>query len=195
MHIKLRTIATIANGIRKWKQNSPTVAIITKLDRRELWADQLQIRSRNRNNQDNSFEVASTLDELVRNKEHNDRFQPLAQHEREKYGQSSHQVRAAIEERRQLEAETARSPNAAPTQDLRNPLRGKLPRTPIVSQPREHLHKDHVPPKAIDAPKHDHKIQPKSRRPNKVGNQGKQDSDSPKLNSKQDDSAKKPSGS
>lgn len=152
------------------------------------WADQLQIRLRNRNNQDNSFEVASTLDELAKNKDHNGRFQPMAKHEREKYGQNTQQVRAAIEERRQLEAQAARSSNATASQESRNPLRGKLPKTPIVSQPRERLHKDHVPPKAVDAPKPDHKIQPKSRRPNKDGNEGKKDSDSPKPNSKRDDS-------
>jgi hypothetical protein len=155
------------------------------------WADQLQIRLRNGESRDESLEVAATMDELAKRKESNLRLQPMAQREREQYGQNAQQVREAREERRQLEADAVNS-SAARTRDSKAPNRGRLPKTSIVSPRGDRLPEDQIPPKAFDAPQPDHKIQPEPRRPRKNGESGKRNSDAPKKDAKPDNSPATP---
>lgn len=111
---------------------------------------------------DNSFNVAASMEELAKSKEASTRFQPLPQKTRQQISQRGQELRKARAERQDLEAEAAVSPIDAPARPVK-PGKLRLPRTSIVAPPLDRLGKDHTPPKAIDAPQPDPRIQPKTR--------------------------------
>lgn len=128
-------------------------------------SDQRERRNRDGANEDKTFVVDSSIEELAKSEDSTFRFQPLAQQEREEFGQRGQQVREAREERRKLEAEAA-SPSAdASARNVKSPIRAKLPRTSVASQPGDLLDVDNTPPKVLNAPEPDTRIQPQPRKP------------------------------
>jgi len=113
---------------------------------------------------DKSFVVAASLDELVKSKEASIRFQPVPKLERQQISERGQEVRRAREERQEFEAVAADSSGDAPNRTVK-PVKVKLPKTPIASQPVERFSKDEAPPQAIEAPQPDSKIEPKPRKP------------------------------
>jgi hypothetical protein len=113
---------------------------------------------------DESFAVVASLDELAKSKEAPIRFQPVAKEERQQIGKRGQEVRIAREERQKLEAAAAEASVGAPVRTVK-PVKVKVPKTPIASQPVERLGKDDAPPPAVEAPQPDAKIEPKPRKP------------------------------
>ncbi|HUG67376.1 MAG TPA: hypothetical protein VMM76_06475 [Pirellulaceae bacterium] len=129
------------------------------------WSDQLESRNLDGANDDKTFVVAASIEELVKSEDTTLRFQPLAQQEREEFGQRGQQVREAREQRRTLEAEVVSPSAEAPVRNVESPIRAQLPKSSVASQPSDRLDVDNVPPKALDAPQPDTNIQPQPRRP------------------------------
>jgi hypothetical protein len=113
---------------------------------------------------DRSYTVAASLDDLTKSKEAAIRFQPVAKEAREQYTQRGQEFRKTREERQQLEAAAAEASTETPTRTVK-PVKVKVPRSPIASQPVDRLEKDYVPPQAIEAPGPDLKVEPKPRKP------------------------------
>lgn len=112
---------------------------------------------------DKSFAVAASFDELATSKEAPIRFQPLAKEERQQIAQRGQEFRTTRDERQKLEAAAILPATGAPIGTVK-PVKVKLPRTPITSQPVERLGND-VPPQAIEGPRPDIKVEPKPRKP------------------------------
>jgi hypothetical protein len=127
------------------------------------WAAQHDRSSRSATNNDRSFVVAGSLDELAASKEAPIRFQPVAKDIRQQIEQRAKEVRRAREERQTLEAEAADPSPGAPVRTVK-PVKVKLPKTPFVALPIERFGKDDAPPKTIEAPQPDLKIEPKPRK-------------------------------
>lgn len=127
------------------------------------WAAQRDRSTKGATNNDKSFVVAASLDELAKSKETPIRLQPVAKAERQQIGQRGQEVRLAREERQKLEAAAADPSADAPGRNVK-PVKVKLPKSPIASQPVDRLGKDDAPPKAIEAPQADAKIEPKPRK-------------------------------
>jgi len=128
------------------------------------WTAQRDRSTRGDANDDRSFVVAASLDELAKSKESPIRLQPVAKDIRQQIEQRTKEVRLAREERQKLEAAAADPSPGTPVRPAK-PVRVKLPRTPIASQPVERLVKDDAPPPRIEAPQPDPKIEPKPRKP------------------------------
>jgi WXXGXW repeat (2 copies) len=114
-------------------------------------------------NIDKSFVVAASFDDLAKSKDSPIRLQPVAKVERQQISQRGQEFRTAREERQKLEA-AAVLPSADAPRGTVKPIKVKLPRTPITSQPVDRLGKD-APPQVIEAPQPDIKIEPKPRKP------------------------------
>jgi hypothetical protein len=135
------------------------------------WTAQRERGTREVTGNDKSFVVAASLDEVARNKEAAIRFQPVAKEEREQIGQRGQEFRTARAERQKLEAEAgdpsaesaSRNPPAGAPGRIAKPVKVKLPRQPIASQPVDRLGRDDAPPMSIEAPELDSKIEPKPR--------------------------------
>lgn len=150
------------------------------------WSDLSERRNRDDANENKTFVVAASIEELAKSEDTSLRLQPVAQQEREQFVQRGRQVREAREERRNLEAEDA-SPSAdAPVRKAASPVRVKLPRTSVASPPRESLEGDNAPPKALDAPQPDAKIEPQPRRRRVAGEPAKRDPNAPRTGAKSD---------
>jgi len=131
------------------------------------WSAQRERSTRDATSGDKGFVVAASLDDLANNKEAAIRLTPVAKEVRTQYGQRGQEFRRAREERQKLEAATdsaAETTAEAPARPVK-PVKVKLPRTPIASQPVERLGKEYTPPPAIEAPGPDPKIEPKPRKP------------------------------
>ena len=115
-------------------------------------------------NDDKSYTVAASLEDLTKSKEAAIRFQPVAKEAREQYSQRGQEFRKTREERQKLEVAAVEGSAEAPVRTAK-PVKVKLPRTPITSQPVDRLEKDYVPPQAIEAPGPDLKVEPKPRKP------------------------------
>jgi hypothetical protein len=127
------------------------------------WTAQRDRSSRDSTDNDKSFVVAASLDELAKSKEAPIRFQPVAKEVRQQIGERGQEVRRAREERQKLEAEAADASTDAPVRPVK-PVKVNLPRTPFVSQPVERFGRDDAPPQAIEAPQPDDKVEPRPRR-------------------------------
>ena len=136
------------------------------------WSAQRERSTRNGTGSDKSFVVAASLDEVAKSKQTAVRFQAVAQEERQQIGRRGQDFQNAREERQKLEAEATdfstdtpvRDPSAGPPVRNFKPVKVKLPRTPIASQPLERLGQDDAPPMSIEAPEPDSRIEPKPRR-------------------------------
>jgi hypothetical protein len=131
------------------------------------WSAQRERSTRDATSGDKSFVVAASLDDLANNKEAAIRLAPVAKDVRTQYGQRGQELRRAREERQTLEAtaaEAAVEPAPASRGRPVKPVKVKLPKTPVASQPVDRLGKEFVPPPAIEAPGPDPKIEPKPRK-------------------------------
>ena len=156
------------------------------------WADQTARRTSDAATADKSFVVAASIEELANSEDTAMRFKPLAQQEREQFGQRGQQLREAREERRKLEAEAASSSADAPAGDVESRNRVKLPRSPVAGLASDRLEGDNAPPKAVDAPKPDAEIQPQPRRPRGNVDRAQADPNVPRTETKPDASPAKP---
>jgi hypothetical protein len=135
------------------------------------WTAQRERSTRNVTGSDKSFVMTASLDEVAKNKEAVVRFQPVAKEEREQIGQRGQEFRNARVERQKLEAEASDPTAELPAQDrsvrppgrTSKPVKVKLPKQPIASQPGDRLGQD-APPISIEAPEPDSKIEPKPRK-------------------------------
>jgi len=128
------------------------------------WTAQRERSTQGATSGDKSFVVAASLEDVAKNKEAPIRFRTVAKEEREQIGQRGQEFRVAREERQKLEAAAADPSTEAPVRTVK-PVKVKLPKTPIVAQSVERLGKDDAPPKAIESPQPDPKIEPKPRKP------------------------------
>ncbi|MHB9068586.1 MAG: YXWGXW repeat-containing protein [Pirellulaceae bacterium] len=127
------------------------------------WRDQLERSTRDAADDVNLL-IAAPLGELSRSTDSPIRFQPVAQEQREQFQQRRRELRAAREQRQQMEAEVATDlPADTPAQPDR-PLKGRLPKSPIAASTDQQLSEDATPPPAIEGPEPDAKIEPKPRR-------------------------------
>ncbi|MHB8972866.1 MAG: hypothetical protein ACYC4N_20685 [Pirellulaceae bacterium] len=127
------------------------------------WKDQVDRRRRDGADYDRNFDMAGSIDELSSRKEAPLRFQRVAQEQRELYGKRGQEVRDAREQRRNLEAARDASDDA-PDRNVR-PVKVRLPKTPFVAQSVDRFGEGEGPPKAIEAPQPDSKIEPQRRKP------------------------------
>ena len=127
------------------------------------WTEQRDRRKEGATSDDQSFVVAASIDELAKTQEAPIRFQPVAKEERQQISQRGQEFRKSRAERRELEAEASDRATDAPARTSK-PVKVKLPRTPIVAQPVDRLGQEDAPPKAIEAPQPDAKVEPKPRK-------------------------------
>lgn len=127
------------------------------------WTAQRDRGPQRAGNDDKSYTVAASLEDLSKSKEAAIRFQPVAKEAREQYTQRGQEFRRTREERQKLEVAAVEGSAEAPVRTAK-PVKVKVPRSPIASQPVDRLEKDYVPPQAIEAPGPDLKVEPKPRR-------------------------------
>jgi len=127
------------------------------------WTAQRDRGTKGAKNSDLSFVVAASLDELAKSKDTAIRLQPVAKEERQQFGQRGQAVHKARDERQKLEAVTTDPSADAPGRTVK-PIKVKLPKSPFVAQSVERVGKDDAPPKAVEAPQADSKIEPKARK-------------------------------
>lgn len=106
--------------------------------------------------------IATSLDELARQKDSRFRFQPVEQEERQQFGQRGQEYRKYLQQRQQLEANAARTPSREPV-SATEPARRKFSRSPFVAMPVEKLDKNNAPPQRHQVLKPDLQIQPQPR--------------------------------
>jgi hypothetical protein len=128
------------------------------------WTAQRDRGPQRADSDDKSNVVATSFDDLTQSKDAAIRFQPVAKDAREQYSQRREEFRRTREERQKLEAAAVDTSAETPVRPDK-PVKVKLPRTPITSQPVDRLDKDYIPPQAIEAPGPDLKVEPKSRKP------------------------------
>jgi hypothetical protein len=128
------------------------------------WTDQRERPTRDPAIADDNLVLAAPLEEVVASKKNSRPFKPLAQEERKQFSQRGQEFRTAREARQQLEDMTAGDATERPER-AEGPVRARLPRTPIASQPVDRLGEEDAPPKAAEAPPLDAKVEPKPRRP------------------------------
>jgi hypothetical protein len=125
------------------------------------WAAQMNINPRTAASVQNRMLVATPIDQLAKRKDSPVRFQPVAKAERQQLAQRGQEVQQSRDQRRALEAKAgdtaARNPGG-----VFEPAKVQLPRSPIVAKPASQLGRNLTPPKALQAPKPDIKVQPKS---------------------------------
>ncbi len=109
---------------------------------------------------DKSFVVALPLDQLAKRQDSTQRFQALDKDERQKQGQRGQEIRTFRQERQKLEAKPAVAVATDPAKPT-EPVKVKLPTSPIVAKPVETLGNGVALPKTQDAPKLDLKVEPK----------------------------------
>ncbi|HMP78147.1 MAG TPA: hypothetical protein PKD54_01725 [Pirellulaceae bacterium] len=137
------------------------------------WKSQRERLSTDTADVDNSFRVGATLEELIQGKSLSRRVQPLAPEARQQIGRRGQEIRTANELRQQLESEATERRVAPPGQPSA-PIRVRLPRTTIVGLPIDKLEPGRGPPKVIDVPRPDPRIEPKPRPPRGGrGNEGR----------------------
>lgn len=129
------------------------------------WAAQRELRDRDGANESKAFVVAASIEELARSEDTAVRFKPMDQREREQFGQRGQQVREARAERRKLEADAPNASADAPVANVESPIRVKLPKASVASQPADRFDGENAPPKVLDAPAPDTKVEPQPRRP------------------------------
>ena len=128
---------------------------------RTLAAQQALVKSGDASSK-NNLVAATSLDDLAKSKDSSLRLQPVTKAEQQtlaKQGQEVHQFGAA---RQKLEAKSATTSAETPAKGS-EPVTAKLSKSPIVAKGSDQLGKDHAPPMAHEAPKPDHKVEPKPR--------------------------------
>lgn len=126
---------------------------------------------------DKTFAVATSLEQLTKSQDSPRRFQVLDKEEREKIGQRGQEFRKFRQERQTLEAKAAVTSPRDPSKTA-EPVKVKLPASPIASKLAETPGKDLALPKAQDAPPLDLKVEPK---PRKTGVQAQLPKGDPKV--------------
>jgi hypothetical protein len=151
---------------RRWEQNVQA-DFQNKVDHQNArpprtWAAQTALVASQANSTQMGFVVAAPLDQLTRSKDSPLRFKPVDQAERQQLGQNGQEVLKLRAERQKLEANAADSSAGNPAGGLQPP-KINLPKSPLVSKPIDQLGKNYVPPKALQAPPPDAKVEPKLR--------------------------------
>ena len=111
----------------------------------------------------NNIVVATSLDQMTKSKDAPVRFQAVNPAEKEKLVNHGNDVRKFRSERQKLEAKPAETTGETPAKDFK-PTRVKLPASPILAKSSDQLDKDDAPPKRLEAPMPDLKVEPKPRR-------------------------------
>ncbi len=106
--------------------------------------------------------MGASLDQASRSREHTSRFQAIDQGERQRLGQTGHEVQRFREQRQLWETQAA---EAAATDPARRgqPSRMKLPASPIAARPTARLDGNYTPPKRHVAPPLDTLVRPEPR--------------------------------
>jgi hypothetical protein len=108
---------------------------------------------------DKSFAVALPLAQLAKSQDSPQRFQAMDKDERQKLGQRGHEIQKFRQERQKLETKSVVASAIDPAKSA-EPVKVKLPTSPIVAKAAETLGKDLALPKTPDAPKLDLKVEP-----------------------------------
>lgn len=103
--------------------------------------------------------VATSLDELTRQKDSGVRFQPVDKNDQQQFGQRGRDYRKFLEQRQQLEANAARKAGGNPSAATA-PARRTFSRSPFVAAPTDQLGKSDAPPQRHVVLKPDSQAQP-----------------------------------
>jgi hypothetical protein len=142
------------------------------------WAAQRTLNVTTVEARQNHVVVATSIQQMSRQKENPVRFQPLPKEERQRLTQRGHEVQASREQRRTLEATKAVEPPGRKPGAAFEPARSPSPRSAIVAPPANRLERNQAPPRAQRTPKPDPKFQPKPEPPgHSSGKGGKPDSE------------------
>ncbi|MCE5268343.1 MAG: hypothetical protein LLG00_10705 [Planctomycetaceae bacterium] len=106
--------------------------------------------------------VAAPLDQFRRNPNGPLRFQPVDQAERQRLAIQAQNVQRFRQQRQLLENKAVGGPGGTRVSTFA-PAKVRLPGSPIVAQPREHLGRNQMPPKAYEAPRPDPNVAAKPR--------------------------------
>ena len=155
-------IATTASGIAAWKRTSPTGATMKRRGRRAPGRPSETAARSDASQQRQELRGGRFARRTGEEQGSSHSIQPVAKEERQQIGQRGKKSARPAKQRQKLEAEAADPSADAPARTAK-PVKVKLPKTPIVAQPVERLGKDDAPPKAIEAPQPDSKIEPKPR--------------------------------
>jgi hypothetical protein len=118
-------------------------------------------------NNDHSFVIAASLDNLAKSKDSPIRFQRVPKDERQQLGQRGQDAHSVRAERQKLEAIGSEPPAASPVRAVK-PAKARLPKSAFVADPVERFKGEQAPPKAQEDPKLDSKREPKPRVPREV---------------------------
>jgi hypothetical protein len=127
------------------------------------WAAQRELEKSNKGNN----AVATSLDELARQKDSRFRFQPVDKSDQQQFGQRGQAYRKYLEQRQQLEANAARKPGKDPA-TATGPARRNFTRSPFAAAPADQLGKNDAPPQRHVVLKPDSQVEPQ---PGKRGGQ------------------------
>lgn len=122
------------------------------------WAAQRTIDPGMAESRQNRVPVATSIYQLAVRKDSPTRLQPVAREERQQLAQRGQDVQQSREQRRTLEAR-AENPAARRPDAVFEPAKVQLPRSPIVAKPASQRGRDQAPPRALQAPKADPRIQ------------------------------------
>ena len=133
------------------------------------WAAQSQINVSTVESRENRVLVAAPLAQMAKIKDSPVRFQPVAKEERQQLAKRGQEVQKSREERRTIESSVAATALPKPGAAI-EPVRVKLPRSPIVAKTPNQSDRNHTPPKVQEAPKPDLKVQPRVQPPGRQPN-------------------------
>jgi len=151
---------------RGWEQRQQA-DFLNRRNREDLrpprtWAEQRRMDSRAAQARARGLAVATPFDDLRRNQNGPQRFQPVDQAQRRQFSQHAQEVQRLREQRQNLENGAAGAPSDTRAKGF-TPTRAKLPGSPIVAQPGANVGKDRAPPRTYQTPKPDMKVEPKPR--------------------------------
>jgi WXXGXW repeat (2 copies) len=128
------------------------------------WADQKARLASAGTPSGQNLVVAASLDELAKSKDQPLRLQSVDKAERQQLAQHGQAVNQLREQRQKLENQAAvLSATKSKSSSESQPVKVKLPPSPIVSLSPDRLGKDHAPPKLDEPPQPDPKIAPTAR--------------------------------
>ncbi len=119
------------------------------------WAAQRELEKSNKGNN----AVATSLDELARQKDSRFRFQPVDKNDQQQFGQRGQAYRKYLEQRQQLEANAAPKSGKDPA-TATGPERRTFTRSPFAAMPADQLGKNDAPPQRHVVLKPDSQVQP-----------------------------------
>lgn len=126
------------------------------------WAAQRELAGRGDAIDPKNFAVATPLAELTQRKNGQLRFRAVNPTERQQFGQRGQQYRKYLQQRQQLEANAAITPDVNPG-TASGPARRKFSPSPFVSLPTDQLGQGYSPPQRHQVLKPDFAIQPQAR--------------------------------